>query len=56
MAHESNRRKRALHFYVDSQTNARAELESRLPKWSEGRASASPKLDPGFEKVRHLMQ
>jgi hypothetical protein len=56
VAHETGARQRTLHFYVDSQTNARAELESHLPQWREGRASTDPRLDPAFEQVRHLMQ
>jgi hypothetical protein len=56
VAHETSGRERTLHFYVDSQTNARAELESHLPRWQEGRASVEPQLDPAFERVRHLMQ
>ena len=56
VAHETCGRLRTLHFYVDSQTNARAELESHLPRWREGRASVEPQLDPAFEQVRHLMQ
>jgi hypothetical protein len=56
VAHETSGRLRTLHFYVDSQTNARAELESHLPGWREGRASMEPRLDPAFEQVRHLMQ
>ena len=55
VAHETGNRLRTLHFYVDSQTNARAELESRLPHWLEGRASAAVRLDPSFEQVQHLM-
>lgn len=56
VAHETSARLRTLHYYVDSQTNARAELESRLPQWREGRASAGPRLDPAFDQVRHLMR
>jgi Family of unknown function (DUF695) len=56
VAHETGGRQRILHFYVDSQTNARAELESHLPQWQEGRAMADPRLDPTFKQVRHLMQ
>lgn len=56
VAHETGGRERTLHFYVDSQTNARAELESHLPQWREGRASVEPQLDPSFEQVRHLMR
>jgi len=56
VAHETSGRLRTLHYYVDSQTNARAELESRLPQWREGRASTDPRLDPAFDEVRHLMQ
>ncbi|SBT40553.1 DUF695 domain-containing protein [Micromonospora auratinigra] len=56
VAHETAGRERTLHFYVDSQSTARAELESHLPQWREGRASAGAQLDPAFEKVRHLMQ
>ena len=56
VAYEASGRQRTLHYYVDSQTNARAELESHLPRWREGRASVEPQLDPAFEKVRHLMQ
>ena len=47
---------RTLHYYVDSQTNARAEIESRLTGWREGRASIKPQLDPAFEHIRHLTQ
>lgn len=54
VAHETSGRVRTLHFYVDSQTNASAELESNLPHWREGRATLKPQLDPGFENVRHL--
>jgi hypothetical protein len=56
VAHETSGRIRTLHFYVDSQTNARAEIESRLARWREGRASIAPQLDPAFEHVRHLTQ
>lgn len=56
VAHQTSSRVRVLHFYVDSQTNARAELESCLPRWREGQASVQPQLDPGFEQVRHLMR
>jgi hypothetical protein len=56
VAHETSGRVRTLHFYVDSQTNARAELESHLPRWREGRATVEPRLDPAFDHVRHLMQ
>ncbi|HCT78052.1 MAG TPA: DUF695 domain-containing protein [Micromonosporaceae bacterium] len=54
VAHETTARIRILHYYVDSQTNASAELESHLPQWQEGSATANPQLDPGFERVRHL--
>jgi hypothetical protein len=56
LAHETSGRQRTLHFAVDSQTSARAELESRLPQWREGRASLGARLDPALESVRHLMQ
>jgi Family of unknown function (DUF695) len=56
VAYETSGRQRTLHFYVDSQTNARAELESHLLRWREGRASVESQLDPTFEQVRHLMQ
>jgi hypothetical protein len=56
VAHETSGGQRTLHFYVDSQSNAPAELESHLPRWREGRASVEPRLDPGFDDVRHLMQ
>jgi hypothetical protein len=56
VAHETGGRQRTLHFYIDSQTNARAELESRLSQWREGRASANARPDATFEHVRHLMQ
>ncbi|MEV4349973.1 hypothetical protein AB0J83_36405 [Actinoplanes sp. NPDC049596] len=56
VAHETSRRLRTLHFYVDAQSNARAEIESRLPQWREGRSSAEARLDPAFDGVRHLMQ
>ena len=56
VAHETSGRIRTLHFYVDSQTNALAEIESHLMEWREGAASVEPQLDPAFEHVRHLMQ
>jgi hypothetical protein len=56
VAHETGGRLRTLHFYVDSQTNARAAIESYLPRWREGRASTRPRLDPAFDQVRHLMR
>lgn len=56
VAHETSGRLRTLHFYVDSQTNALAEIESHLTQWREGRASINPQLDPAFEHVRHLAQ
>lgn len=56
VAHETGDRLRTLHYYADSQTNARAELESRLPHWREGRASADGRLDPSFDRIRHLVQ
>ncbi|MGY0002362.1 DUF695 domain-containing protein [Micromonospora sp. I033] len=56
VAHETGGRERMLHFYVDSQSNARTELESHLPRWREGRATVETQLDPAFERVRHLMQ
>ena len=55
VAHETGSRVRTLHFYVDSQTNAVAEIESRLARWEEGRASTEPRLDPEFEHVSHLV-
>lgn len=56
VAHETSGRIRTLHFYVDSQTNALAEVTSHLTRWREGRASIEPQLDPAFEHVRHLTQ
>lgn len=56
VAHETSAKVRTLHFYVDSQTNAAAELESNLARWAEGRATARQQLDPGFERVSHLMR
>jgi hypothetical protein len=56
VAHETSGRIRTLHFYVDSQTNAPAEIESHLTRWQEGHASIEPRLDPAFEHVRHLAQ
>lgn len=55
VAHETSGRVRTLHFYVDSQSAARAAIESRLPQWSQGRASTEPRMDPAFDQVRHLM-
>jgi hypothetical protein len=55
VAHETSGRQRTLHFYVDSQTNARAALESHLPRWREARTSVESQLDPTFQQVRHLM-
>jgi hypothetical protein len=55
VAHETSGRIRILHFYVDSQSAARTAIESQLPQWPEGRASAKPRLDPAFDGVRHLM-
>jgi hypothetical protein len=56
VAHETSGGIRTLHYYVDSQSNARAEIESRLTGWREGRASIKPQLDPAFEHIRHLTQ
>jgi hypothetical protein len=56
VAHESGGRIRTLHFYVDSQSNAVAEIESHLPRWREAGATIEPRLDPAFEQVRHLTQ
>jgi hypothetical protein len=56
VAHETTGRVRTLYYYVDSQTGAPAVIESYLPRWAEGRASAEPQLDPGFQHVRHLMR
>lgn len=56
VAHETSGRVRTLHLYVDSQTNALAEIESHLTRWREGRASIEPQLDPALEHVRHLTQ
>jgi hypothetical protein len=56
VAHETSGRIRTLHFYVDSQTNALAEIESHLTRWREAGASIEPQLDPAFEHVRHLAQ
>jgi hypothetical protein len=55
VAHESSDGLRTLHFYVDSQTNAEAQIAETLPGWREGRASTQPARDPAFAKVRHLM-
>ncbi|XVU29684.1 hypothetical protein ACQPZJ_22170 [Actinoplanes sp. CA-054009] len=56
VAHETWDRQRVLHFYVDSRSSARAEVESRLPGWREGRASVDARPDPAFERVGHLSQ
>jgi len=56
VAHETSGGLRTMHFYVDSQTNALAEIESHLTRWREGRASIEPQLDPAFEHIRHLTQ
>ncbi|MCM4083587.1 DUF695 domain-containing protein [Paractinoplanes hotanensis] len=54
VAHETVDGRRTLHFYVDSQTGALAELESRLPQWREGQASVDTLLDPMFQRVEYL--
>jgi hypothetical protein len=36
VAHETSGGIRTMHFYVDSQTNALAEIESHLTRWREG--------------------
>ncbi|MFG1997197.1 DUF695 domain-containing protein [Actinoplanes sp. NPDC048988] len=55
VAHTTVDRVRTLHFYVESQSGAAAELESRLPRWDEGSAAiAEVLLDPAFDRVEHL--
>lgn len=54
VAHETSGRKRTLHYYVDSQTNAQAQIEESLRTWPEGRATTKPQHDPGFAQVDHL--
>jgi hypothetical protein len=54
IAHETSGRKRILHYYVDSQTNAQAQIEESLRTWPEGRATTKPRHDPGFTQVDHL--
>jgi Family of unknown function (DUF695) len=54
--HESSHGVRTLHYYVDSQTNAPAQIAKALPSWPEGRASTKPVRDPAFQNLRHLMQ
>jgi hypothetical protein len=56
VAHETSHGVRTLHYFVDSQTNAQAQLAEALPAWPEGRASAKPVRDPAFQNVRHLRQ
>jgi hypothetical protein len=56
IAHETGGRLRTLHCYVDPQTNARAAIESHLPRWREGRALTRPQPDHAFDHVRHLMR
>lgn len=56
VAHETSGRQRVLHFYVDSQTNAQAQIEEQLRSWPEGRATVAPHLDPAFDGVSHLMR
>jgi hypothetical protein len=55
VAHESCAGVRTLHYYVDSQSNAQAQIAEALPRWREGRASSQPARDPAFAEVRHLM-
>ncbi|NUS57714.1 MAG: DUF695 domain-containing protein [Streptomycetaceae bacterium] len=56
VAHETSGRVRTLHYYVDSRSTARATVKSRLPQWREGRVSVTPRMDPAFDNVRHLMR
>jgi hypothetical protein len=56
VAHESSRGVRTLHYYVDSQTNAQAQIAEALAAWPEGKAGAKPMHDPAFQAVRHLMK
>ncbi|GID32188.1 uncharacterized protein DUF695 [Paractinoplanes brasiliensis] len=54
VAHTTFKGERTLHFYVDAESGARAELESRLPQWNEGVASSHVQLDQGFAEVADL--
>ncbi len=54
VAHETYRKQRTLHFYVDSQSAAGARIESAAPAWQEGRARVDATLDPGFDRIAHL--
>jgi hypothetical protein len=55
VAHETARRQRTFHFYVDSSTTGRGCLEEATSTWREGPATAIAILDPGFDSVRHLI-
>lgn len=54
VAHETYRKQRTLHFYVDSQSDAVARIESAASSWHEGRARVDTALDPGFDRLSHL--
>lgn len=56
VAHESTGGVRTLHYYVDSETNAQAQIAEQLHTWSEGNATSKPVLDPAFKNVAHLMR
>ncbi|WP_117210092.1 DUF695 domain-containing protein [Allorhizocola rhizosphaerae] len=55
VAHETHNGQRALHFYVDAQSDARSRIEAAARAWTESRAIVDAALDPAFERLSHLM-
>ncbi|MBB2946460.1 hypothetical protein FB565_006228 [Actinoplanes lutulentus] len=56
IAYQTYDRVRTLHFYVDSQTGARAEIESRLTRWRDGTATTDVHLDPLFAQISYVWE
>jgi hypothetical protein len=54
VAHETGRRQRVFHFYVDAAAPGQTRLEAAATAWAEGSVTVTVAYDPGFDRVRHL--
>lgn len=54
VAHETQRGRRTLHYYVDSTLPAGAVVEAAVGGWADGRVEVTSTPDPSWRGVRHL--
>ncbi|MFK4082638.1 DUF695 domain-containing protein [Kribbella sp. NPDC020789] len=54
LAHETSAGVRLLHYYIDGNTPAAAQLETATAGWTHGKVTVTTTRDPAWENVAHL--